>query len=417
MTVLFVVHQFLPGHSAGTEIYTYYLAKELQRRGHRVHVFYTEAYQDRAQYGLRSGEYDGLPFHEAVHNYQFRTFRHSYLDEEMERIFVDVLDEVRPDIVHLQHLHLHSLGYIDLLVDRRLPIVYTLHEYFLMCLNKGQLLRPGLELCEGPEPHECARCAKVFPAVSALDGGSLLEAVERRRQELQSRLDQVDLFVSPSAFLRQRFIDEGMIRADRILHSDNGFNVAPFSDVKRTRSSRLRVGYVGLIGDWKGIHLLVEAFQGLERDDLECKIYGDLEMFPDYRDRLLAMRKPANLEFMGWFDNAEIASVLAEIDILVVPSLWFENSPLTIHEAFLARVPVLTADRGGMAELVEEGKTGLLFELGDASDLRAKILRALEEPGLVQRMQSFPRVKTIAEDADQMERRYRELMAGRIPFA
>ncbi len=473
MKILFVVHQFLPRHAAGTEIYAYQLAKELQARGHEVHLYFTEFYADRAQYELREGEFDGLPFHEAVHNHYFPSFRHHYLDPAQEKNFETVLDAFEPDLVHFQHLHLHSMGYIDIAKNRGLPMAYTLHEYILMCLRGGQLLPPEGTVCMGPEPERCAACATMYPLPSQEElappsrlemeikswmpspvrkllgrfkplrqsetatitpeddhqpGDPYVPAVARRMEEIKSRLAKVDLFISPSAFLRDRFIANGFIEPGKILFSDNGFFVEPFLDLPERRAQggqsggdgagvtpSLCVGFVGTIAPYKGVHLLVEAFQGIADRGIRCRIWGDPGTFPDYEAELLAMSKPDNLKFEGRFDNSKIAEVLAQVDVLVVPSTWFENSPLTIHEAFLAGIPVLTSDQGGMAELVEEGVNGLHFRMGDADDLRSKILRLAGEEGLLGSLRGFPHIKTIAEDTDLMEKRYQGILAGETP--
>jgi glycosyltransferase involved in cell wall biosynthesis len=463
--ILLVVHQFLPRHAAGTEIYAYHLAKELQARGHGVHLYFTEIHDDRPQYELRKGEYEGLPFHEAVHNHFFPSFTHHYLDPDQEKNFVTVLDEVKPDLVHFQHLHLHSLGYIDIAKHRGLPIAYTLHEYILMCLRGGQLLPPDGPVCQGPEPEKCAACATLYPLPEEperrppsrremqvkswmprpvrkflgrfrakdgkeaaplvadepqVSGDPYVPAVQTRLEAIKQRLAKVDLFISPSAFLRDRFIDNGFLDPDKILFSDNGFFVEPFEALQGREdppvdAENLRVGFVGTIVPFKGVHVLVEAFQGIEEPGVICRIWGDLGTFPDYKAQLMAMEKPDNLVFEGRFDNSKIAEVLAQVDVLVVPSIWFENSPLTIHEAFLAGIPVLASDQGGMAELVEDGVNGLHFRMGDAADLRAKILRLAREEGLLASLRAFPHIKTIAEDTDLMERRYEKLLAGETP--
>jgi len=453
--ILFVVHQFLPRHAAGTEIYTFVLAKELQARGHEVRIFTTEIHPERPQYELGEREHEGLWIHEAVHNHAFDRFEAHYLDPRQEENFRKVLASFPPDLVHFQHLHLHSLGYIDEVHRRGLPMVYTLHEYILMCLRGGQLLRPDGGVCEAPDPGLCAACATFLPRPDAPPvpppgplerwakrllpkglrsgiGGLFrreaappvpgngedpyVAAVSRRLVEVRRRLSKVDLFLSPSAFLRKLFLENRMMAPERILHSDNGFQIAHFHKVERVPSDRLRIGYIGTIAPYKGVHLLVEAFRDLDLPGIECRIYGDMRTFPDYGEELEAMERPSNLSFEGRFDNARIGEVLAGLDVLVVPSLWFENSPLTIHEAFLAGVPVLTADRGGMAELVEDGVHGLHFEMGNAADLARKIRRLLEEPGLLESLRGrFPKVKTIGEDTDLMEERYRILRDGGLP--
>lgn len=413
MKILFVLHQFLPDHQAGTELYTYHLARALRDRGHDIHLFFTEIRHDRVLYEVRTGDLDGLSFHEVVNNGYEVTFRWLYKDPEMEVVFRDVLDAVRPDLVHIQHLAKHSIGYLDELARRALPTVYTLHEYLLMCPYGGRLLRPDFELCDGPRDERCAECVADYPP--PLDPArSMVDAVALRRSEIQRCLGQVDLFISPSAFLRDKFVQNGWIPPDRIIHSDNGLIVEPYAGIERVPAERLRFGYVGTIADYKGIELIVQAFRGLDAATVECRIYGDTGYFPEYEAKLRSLQKPACLSFTGRFENARIAHVLAELDVLIVPSLWFENSPLTIHEAFLAGIPVICSDRGGMAELVEHEKTGLWFRLGDARDLRRQILRLVEEPALRESLrQSFPHVKSIEEDAEMMEERYRVLLEQR----
>ena len=417
MKILVIVHQFLPKHGAGSEYYTYYLAKELQKRGHDVHLYFTEIDHDRPHADLRTGEYDGLPFHEAVNNHKFPGFRYTYKDEEAEKNLERVLDEVQPEIVYVQHLHLHSIGYLEILKARGLKIVFTLHEYITMCHRNGQLLKEGLEICEGPEAHECAKCARHWPPPEGAsdDEGETpyVEAVTARLDTVKAGLSNVDLFISPSEFLRQKFIDFGFIAPEKIIHSDNGLATKKYKTVPHVPSKNLRLGYFGTLSAWKGIHVLVEAFNGLPETGVECKIYGDITFLPDYVKKLRDSRHHLDVRFLGEFENDRVADVLSGIDVLVVPSIWFENSPLTIHEAFLAGVPVLCSDRGGMAELVEDGKSGLHFRMGDAQDLRDKIMRLLEEPGLLDAIRSgIPAVKDIEDDAADMEKRYDALLAG-----
>lgn len=428
LRILFVVHQFLPKHRAGTELYTYYLAKEMVARGHQVCLYFTEIYPEEPQYTLRRGSYDGLPFIEVAHSHYFPNFRHSYRDENMEEIFDQVLEETRPDLVHFQHLYLHSIGYIDVARKRQLPIVYTLHEYILMCLRGGQLLLPDLTLCDGPEDTACALCARMYPPPddseqdrTDTNADPYVSAVTARNREIRSRLAKVDLFISPSAFLRQRFIDEGLISPEKIIHSDNGFPANLFAGIKRQTSppppgQELRFGFVGTISESKGLHLLVEAFAGIDHSRASCQAHGDLGMFPDYKLRLESQPGFEHITWAGPFEHSRIGEILAGIDVLIVPSLWFENSPLTIHEAFLAGVPVLTVDRGGMAELVEDGRNGVHFKMGDVADLRSKMRQFLDEPELLEHLRAgFPKLKTISEDAETMDQRYLQLLHGSTP--
>lgn len=411
--LLFVVHQFLPRHIAGTELYTWNLARALAARGHDVTVYTTEAHAGDSTSVLREKQLDGLKIWEAVHNNGLATFEHSYLDPEKEQQFRRVLDATEPELVHVQHLNQHSLGYLDVLERLGTPIVYTLHEFSLMCLRFGWLVRPGWVLCDGPVPEECARCSEWMPE-PALDSDRTA-AVERRLATVRSALSRVDLFLSPSRFLRDRFLANGFVEPDRILYSDNGLPLADYGRHEREHRHGLTIGFVGTIAEWKGVHLLVEAVNGLPASGVECQIHGVLEYFPDYVERLRTNAVHPGIRFLGRYDNDRIAEILSGIDVLVVPSLWYENSPITIHEAFLAGTPVIAADKGGMAEYVDDGRNGLHFRIGDADDLRAKLLRLIEEPGLLSTLHEFPRLKSIEEDAELMEVRYETLLAGKTP--
>ena len=140
-------------------------------------------------------------------------------------------------------------------------------------------------------------------------------------------------------------------------------------------------------------------------------VFGDFQPERDpHHARLRELAQHENVSFRGRFDNARLAEVYREIDVLVVPSLWFENSPLTIHEAFLQRTPVVTSGIGGMAELVRDGIDGLHFQAGDAEDLARTLARFVDEPKLVAQLsRSWMLVKSVEENAREMEYRYRAL--------
>ncbi len=435
MNVLMVVHQFLPRHVAGSEIYTFRLARALQARGHRLRLFYTEIHPDRPQYDESQGEYEGLPFVEVVHNRDFRSFEQTYRDPRMEVAFRRVLDDFRPDVVHLQHLHLHSIGYPALVKSRGIPIVYTLHDFMLICLNDGLLLRPGPVLCTEAEPGACARCAAVaYPHVpvapgplnrfqrlagrlgfarsghrtwSAAEERARVRAVRLRRAAVEQALAHVDVFIAPSRFLREQFLSEHLVDPGRIVHSDYGFHTGSDQRPPPTPSERLRLGYVGTISEFKGVHLLVEAVRELPQDRIDCRIYGNPQVFPAYTERLVARGLPACVQMAGTLPNDRIQDAMATLDALIVPSVWAENSPLTIHEAFMAGTPVITSDYGGMAELVGHERNGLHFRRGDVVDLRRQLRRLLDEPSLLDSLRrGMPAIKTIEDDAADMERHY-----------
>ncbi len=243
--------------------------------------------------------------------------------------------------------------------------------------------------------------------------GAYEEAVADRLDYLAHVLEDVDMFVSPSAFLRERFIESGLIDGDRIVVSDNGYDMNRLPSRAPTRppaTDKLRVGYVGTIAEHKGIHLLIEALNGIEDERVSCHIWGDLGAFWEYTVGLRTLVRNPRVFLMGSFENDRITDVMNNLDLLVVPSLWFENSPLTIHEAAACGIPVIASDEGGLAEYVTPEVTGRLFQLGNAEDLRAKILSFLDTPMTAFEPGSLT-LKPIEEDARDTERRYYSLLA------
>jgi len=477
MKILEVIHDFLPRHTAGSEVYTFKLSKEFQKRGHEVCLFFTESDRSAEQYTLREYTFEGLPCFEAVVNRHYSDFTETYLNPAMEKVFREVLEKTRPEIIHLQHLINHSLSYARMAKERGIPVVFTLHDYWLTCPLGGQRIRPDLTICHELDPARCCRCIsryskssfrlkRLFNKVSGrLNNGAgggpqgtgspgrslaarsflrfnglfegmaskkLVPEIEKRTRRVLEAAEYVDLFIAPSRFLRDRFIEFGLPE-EKILYSDYGFDVEAFREAakrdvdgkvraknpgggkktgKKDRGA-VRFGYTGSLVPHKGVHVLVEAFSGIEHGRAELRIYGDLTWFPDYVARLRAGAEGTDIRFMGAFENSQAPGVLAGMDVLVVPSVWFENSPLTIHEAFIAGIPVITSNLGGMAELVEDGVSGLVFETGNAEDLKEKMEAVINEPGLLERLRKgLPEVKTIGEDASQMEEIFRGLVSS-----
>ncbi len=165
-----------------------------------------------------------------------------------------------------------------------------------------------------------------------------------------------------------------------------------------------------------GVHLLVEAFRGLDPERAQLDIHGHAvpyEGVDDYEADLRGLAAgAAHIRFGKAYRPEDVPSLLADADVLVVPSTWFENSPLTLHEAFLAGLPVVAAGHGGMAEFVVHEENGLHFEPGSTSSLRAALQRLVDDEALLARLAvPPPAVKSIEENAQELEACYRDLSA------
>jgi glycosyltransferase involved in cell wall biosynthesis len=217
-------------------------------------------------------------------------------------------------------------------------------------------------------------------------------------------------FIAPSGFMRDRFIAFG-ISKERITVADYGFDRAPFVATTVTPGrSRLRVGFLGSLMISKAPHVLLDAIRALPPDTVSVTLYGAHTAYhgdDSYRSRIAPLLEQPNVVLHGPLPHADVPRALASLDILVVPSIWPENSPLVIHEAFLAGVPVVASRIGGISELVTDGVNGLLFPAGDAAGLAGALGRIVHEPGLLRTLRDgIPIVRTIDEDVRDLREMY-----------
>jgi glycosyltransferase involved in cell wall biosynthesis len=236
--------------------------------------------------------------------------------------------------------------------------------------------------------------------------GQLARAVRERDAVLRDRvLPVVDLFVAPSRFLSQSFAAWG-VPAERLYHMRTGIDLDGFRDVRRSPSKVLRVAFIGTVVEHKGVHVLLGAWSRLPakvRARARLTIHGPLEHQPDYVARVRSMAQDLEVELSGRLQRDEVPTALADTDLLVVPSVWYENSPLIILEALATRTPLLVSDLGGMAELVEQGVTGYHFRAGDPADLAVKLAELVADPARLSRL--YPEgqaVRDVGEDAHEL---------------
>ena len=443
--VLYVVHGFPPETWAGTEIYTANLAREMGALGHRCTILArspadrSEAEGGPADFEIREDEFEGLRVLRMTHRLEHGSLRETYDQPRAVAAFRDVLLRENPDLVHFQHLIHTSAGLVQQAADYNLPTILHLHDYWALC-PRVQLIRPDGGLCPRNRGAGCFACIHE----RGLSQIPRLERLERERPEviaelrdgrrprwrgLDDLLDRrefverayatADLRVSPSRFLRQTLIGGAGFDPHTLIFSDNGMRTDHVRALEKQpdRQGRLRFGFVGSLVWYKGDEVLVRAMNRLAGSRAVLNVFGDFR--PEEDEHHASLRELAvadNVHFKGRFNNARLSEVYAEIDVLVVPSTWYENSPITIHEAFLTRTPIVCSDIGGMAEYVEDGVCGLHFRVGDDADLAAVLRRLLEEEGLLEELsRAFPAVKTIAENARETEFRYRQLAALQRP--
>lgn len=447
----------MPRHQAGSEIYAFELCRALAA-GHHVSVLCADYDASRRQGHVTWRVHQGLPVIEVVNNWACASFAETYRSPLVSGRIAQVLRAVQPDIIHVHNLLNLSFDLPAVARAHGVPVVATLHDYTLVCPSGGQRIhRAEQHVCHVIDTGRCVRCFResslyahisfgrlsaatraprlLQPAAVAIShrfpglAGRLLNAarhapllpittrdIDERLAAAQRVFDEVDLFVAPSPSIAAEFQRLGVNPA-KIRISDYGFVPLLRRAGPGHHEGPLRIGYVGTLVWHKGVHVLLDAVRGLPPAAFELKIFGSPDIFPEYAADLRARAAGRPVQFMGSFDRERIADVYAQIDVLVVPSLWLENSPLVIHEAFMAGIPVVGARIGGIADLVDDGRTGLLYDPTSTAELEAALRRLIEHPERLNELAALartrPHVKSIADDAREWEATYANILGRR----
>ena len=209
------------------------------------------------------------------------------------------------------------------------------------------------------------------------------------------------------------FASTGLVRKMQVIHS--GHDLGWLEEMPPRRAAdELRVGYIGQISWIKGVHVLVEAFLAADLGHAaRLDIHGNYDQALDYSRRLLEAQSSGDgdrITFHGSFPPPQLAKVLSEVDVLVVPSIWHENNPRVVHEAFAARVPVIASDVDGVAEFVSHGQNGLLFPRGDSTTLAQQLRHLASTPEALRQLRSgIGPVRTIEQEMDELLLLYQRL--------
>ena len=399
MKIIKVIHGYPMRYNAGSEVYSQTLCHGLAER-HQVHVFTREEDAFAPDFRMRAEPDEDDP-RISVHVVNNPRLRDRYRATGIDQRFAELLDRVRPDIVHVGHLNHLSTSLLREAALREVPIVFTLHDYWVMC-PRGQFMQMFPEdpsnlwaACDGQADRKCAeRCyARYFSGASderEADVAYWTDWVGRRMRHVREMAEMVDLFIAPARYLRDRYRDAFGLPERKLVYLDYGFARSRMSSRHRTEGEPFTFGYIGTHIPAKGIHDLLRAF-GRIRGDPRLRIWGRPRGQDTDALKGIAAALPVGVaERVEWLpeykNQAIVRDVFDRCDAIVVPSVWVENSPLVIHEAQQARVPVITANAGGMAEYVCHEVNGLLFEHRSVESLAVAMQRLADDPALAARL-------------------------------
>ncbi|NQZ04546.1 glycosyltransferase family 4 protein [Idiomarina sp.] len=378
--LLMIAHGHPDFNKGGAEIAAYRLYKELRDQGSDAYFL---ARTQLAPHGgaAFSHRADGreILFHTNMDDgFIFSNVKTRHLWKD----FAELLSIVKPDIVHLHHYFLLGVEIFQV-IKNVLPncrVILTLHEYLAICHQHGQMLKTNGKLCYKANARDCNRC---FPDFEP--GDFLL-----REHYIKQQFAHVDHFVSPSAFLKQRYVDWGLAN-DQIHVIENGQLPLDQAPEKRPQNV-IKLGYFGQLNPVKGIDVLLKAIGLLEpsvRSKLHLEIHGANfdQQTSDFQRKIKKLIKPIkrHVTFVGSYEPHELTRIMSTMHWAVVPSTWWENSPMVIQEAQANHLPLIVSDIGGMVEKVEHEVNGLTFRVGSPVALAETLTRVVDEPELFRR--------------------------------
>jgi len=394
----------------GDSTYMFNLSRLLENRGHEV-VHFAMRHPDNlpspfAKYFVGEIDFPALlerPTPPAL----LRVLGRSIHSREAKRKIARLIEETRPDIAHIHNLHAHlTTSILSPLKKAGIPIVWTLHDYKLVCPNSDLL--SGEEICERCIPNRfhnivLRRCKKGSLGASFV---AMLIALYDRLTRVPGRVDR---FIAPSRFLENKLIEAGF-DPGKIRWLPN-FVEAESRDAVPEGDYFL---YFGRLSREKGIDILIRAAARLGRGRL--RILGDGPERPAL-ERLAAEQGAADIEFLGRRSGEELRQILCGAQFAVLPSRWYENLPFSVMEAFASGKPVVASDLGGIPEMVDDGVNGFLFPSGDEEALADRIATLLDSPGLREEMGRKGREKAIElygpeYHYERIMQIYRELGSG-----
>ncbi len=447
--ILLAVHHYPPRRVGGAELLAQRMARWLTRRGIQVLVVCIE--------NVTRGSETLIHFRDEMEG----TVRVRRLDLTLERnadlsLWYDapelrtqlemLVAEWQPDVLHLISGYLMGVPSLDAARAHNIPTVVTLTDFWFLCPTI-QLLRGDGSLCDGPEPSECARClyderrvwraldarvpnltrafwhaAAEHPALGAPFAlPTRLTQIQARRVRLMNALNQVDALLPLTHFVVEMHRRNGFV-ADIPIAQIDGFDLGDFDSFtpRDARPNEIHFGYLGQVTPIKGVDVLLRAFLRLKQNasadkQIYLHIHGKLNADSAYANQLRALAANCpEIIFHGAYEHRRALELLNALDVVVIPSMWYENVPRVIFEAFAARRPVIGTRVGGISEVVRENQDGLLFERGSATDLARVMQRVVDEPGLLLSLaQNIPATRTLEQDMQAVFAMYERVLAAR----
>lgn len=368
MKICFISNLYPPNVLGGAEIVVEKMAKSMFQRGYDVIVITTSPDESR-----HVTENDGITVYQINTTKLYPTYKQTepqglkkpfwhvfdLWNNDTLKVIKDILIREEIDIVHINNFKGLSLSCFKAVKELGIPVVYESHDFSLIC-PRANLIRGNNTLCQ----KRNIICN---------------EYVNVQRRLLN---DNVDLLISPSQFMINKFKENNFFNNVRCVKIPLGVDYSSNKTIKSYDT--IDITYIGTLGKHKGVHNLINAFKQIDNENIRLHIIGkgyDEEEFKELAaddDRII---------FHGFVENTEIMKYYELTNILVIPSICYDNSPLVIYESFSTGTPVIGSDIGGIPELIDEGYNGFLFESDNPDSLKEKLVKVISDKELLKKLE------------------------------
>ena len=361
---ILMVNKFLYSRG-GCENYMLYLSDELKKRGHEIEYF--GMYDEKNTVGNSLGKYtQNMDFHSKGLGRFLYPFKIIY-SFEAKRKLLQVIDDFKPDIIHMNNINFQlTPSVIYAAKKRNIPLVQTVHDYQMIC--------PNHLLYNFSENIPCEKCIKGSyincinnKCIHASRVKSIIGAVEAKLYSLLETYKKVDLFITPSYFLEEKLLTARKFYKGKTKTIHNFIDKNKFTSV--TPEEEGYIAFAGRLSAEKGVELIAKAAKLLPEHTIF--VAGD---GPDKN----VLENIPNIRLAGFLSGEKLVEFMGKAKVLLVPSVWYENCPLSILEAQSMGVPVIAMNSGGMAELIKDGVTGTLMQEPTPEELAGKIKETVE---------------------------------------
>lgn len=422
---------YFPDSIGGTEAYVESLCRELVKLNYDVEVAIPSIKNDYFYENIKVNCYKPNA------DYNIEVLRGKKEPDNIDS-FIKLIKRTNPDIVHIHTVITDcSLFHINELKKMNITLILTLHVPGVMC-PRGTFLQWGKAPCDRKlEIYKCAACVLNQRGIPKFLTNPLLKLQTKNTnsivnvkylgflfntknyikewisnmRELISSVDQVVVLSK----WQQEAVEINKIKYKKLILSNHGIekkNFLKHKEIKLFKEKVITFGYIGRIDYIKGIHVLINSFLKISAENIKLKIYGiantkEENKYYEYLRKLAG--DDIRILFEGPLNSANRSEKMKDIDVLVIPSIWYETGPLVLLEAFNFKIPIIGSDLGGISEKIVDGYTGYLYEVGNINKLKETLQKIIDKPDLIKILSDNINYNKYTEDvAQEMSNLYKD---------